>query len=37
LPATFGRPSMKSMAMSAHTWEGTSRGCRRPAGWRVSV
>jgi hypothetical protein len=25
LPCTLGRPSMKSMEMSAHTWDGTSR------------
>jgi hypothetical protein len=37
LPATFCRPSMKSMEMSAHTWEGTSSGYRRPADWHVSV
>jgi hypothetical protein len=37
LPATLGRPSMKSMEMSAHTWAGTSSGCRSPAGRCASV
>jgi hypothetical protein len=37
LPWTLGRPSMKSIEMSTHTWDGTSRGCRRPAGCKVFV
>ena len=37
LPPTLGSPSMKSIEISAHTCEGTSRGCRRPAGRNVSV
>jgi hypothetical protein len=36
-PWTLGSPSMKSMEMSAQTWEGTSRGCSRPASWNVWV
>ncbi|WVZ57692.1 LOW QUALITY PROTEIN: hypothetical protein U9M48_008045 [Paspalum notatum var. saurae] len=31
LPYPRGSPSMKSMDMSAQTWDGTSSGCRRPA------
>jgi hypothetical protein len=37
LPATFGRPSMKSMARSTHTWEGMSNGYSNPTGWSVPV
>ena len=37
LPPTLGSPSMKSIEMSAHTWDGTSRGCSSPAGCNVSV
>jgi hypothetical protein len=37
LPPTLGRPLMKSMDMSAHTWEGTSSGWSSPAGWSVFV
>jgi hypothetical protein len=36
-PWTLGIPSMKSMEMSAQTWEGSSRGCSKPAGWSVWV
>jgi hypothetical protein len=36
-PWTLGSPSMKSIEMSAHTWDGTSSGCSRPAGGNVSV
>jgi hypothetical protein len=32
LPLTFGKPSMKSIAMSAQTADGTSRDWSRPAG-----
>ena len=28
---------MKSMEISAHTWDGTSSGCSSPTGNRVSV
>jgi hypothetical protein len=37
LPCTFGRLSTKSMEMSAHTCEGTSRGCSSPAGCVAGV
>ena len=32
IPPTLGRPSTKSIEMSAHTCEGTSRGWSSPAG-----
>jgi hypothetical protein len=32
LSPTFGSPSMKSIEISAHTWDGTSSGCSNPAG-----
>jgi hypothetical protein len=35
LPPTLGSPSMKSMEMSTHTWDGTARGCSSPAGGNV--
>jgi hypothetical protein len=35
LSPTFGSPSMKSIEISAHTWDGTSSGCSNPAGWRA--
>ena len=31
-PWEGGKPSMKSIEMSDHTWVGTGKGCRRPAG-----
>jgi hypothetical protein len=34
---TLGNPSMKSIAISAHTTDGTSRGCRTPAAWSSSI
>jgi hypothetical protein len=37
LPPTLGSPSMKSMEMSAHTWDNTSRGCSSPASGKVMV
>jgi hypothetical protein len=37
LPPTLGRPSMKSMEISAHTCEGTSSGCSIPVGHSVSI
>jgi hypothetical protein len=36
-PLTLGSPSMKSIEMSAHTWDDTSSGCSSPAGYNVSV
>ena len=36
-PPTLGRPSTKSIEMSAHTWAGTSRGWSSPAGRCVDV
>jgi hypothetical protein len=36
-PCTLGSLSMKSIEISAHTWDSTSRGCRRPAGCSVFV
>ena len=32
LPPTFGKPSMKSIDMSAQTIEGMGKGCSKPAG-----
>lgn len=32
LATNLGSPSMKSMEMFVHTWDGTSRGCRRSTG-----
>jgi hypothetical protein len=37
LPPTLGSPSMKSIEMSAQTWDGTSRGYSSPAGDMVDV
>ncbi|WVZ93025.1 LOW QUALITY PROTEIN: hypothetical protein U9M48_039048 [Paspalum notatum var. saurae] len=37
LPCTRRRASMKSMAMSVHTANGTSSGCSNPAGCRCSI
>jgi hypothetical protein len=35
--AHLRHPSMNSMEMSAHTWDGTWRGCSSPVGCRVFV
>lgn len=37
LPFTLGSPSTKSIAMSAQTCDGTSRGWSRPAGCSAFV
>ena len=37
LPCTLGSASTKSIAMSAHTFDGTGRGCSKPAGCIASV
>jgi hypothetical protein len=36
MPPTREKHSMNSIAMSAHTIVGSSRGCSNPTGWRCS-